>query len=105
MTHKGKRKKLNFLITYSPLASPRNRQSDIPQAVCVNTLLKARRDLSLTLARPPGSCKSTLTYENPFGNLLYLYPLSVCWQLYSKLMAPDIHLKGLVTEVLQNRNK
>lgn len=39
----------------------------------VNALLEAKSNLSLTTVRPPGSHKSSLTYENPFGNFLYLY--------------------------------
>ena len=41
--------------------------------VKVNAFLEAKSNLSLTIARPLGSCMS-FTYENPFGNFLSLCP-------------------------------
>ena len=61
-----------------------------------DTLLGAKENLSLT-------CPNL---EDPVSLLpLSQLPQDTCWPSYSKLMAPDTHLKGLMTEVLLNGNK
>ena len=42
---------------------------ETPNCHNVNALLEGKNNLSLTIARPPGSCESALAYENLSGNL------------------------------------
>lgn len=56
----------------------------------VSAMLGAKSSLSLTLVRPPGSCKSSLIYENPFGNFLYL-----------SLFQLEVYIQSLFTITLQ----
>lgn len=57
------------------------------------------------LAQPPGSCESTLTYKNSFGNFLYLYPQDMCWQSTPSIWPIDIRLRGFMTQVLLDSKK
>lgn len=56
---------------------------NIHNCLNVNGLLEIKINLGLKIARPPGSCKSFLTYEIPFRDFLYLYLLTPNWNMYN----------------------
>ena len=78
--NKGKRNvdKIKFPYNLQPIDKYlKQAECDIPQGTysCldVNVLLETKSNLSLTIARPPGSCNSSVTHRNPFKDFLYLY--------------------------------
>ena len=50
------------------------RTEGIHNCLNVNALLEAKSNFCLAIARPPGSCKSSLIYESLFRNSPYLCP-------------------------------
>ena len=91
--------KLNSLIAYSPLkVLETSTVTSLKELGCLRMTLCWGQKRTLASHDP--------NFEDPVSQLpLSQLPQDKWWPSYSKLMAPDIHLKGLMTEVLLNGNK